>query len=342
MLPQQSLVLIWPAATFLAGFAALLGVRHVFLRSLQRRGTAPNGLAAIVAESIRFPSWVWVLAGALLLAIRIAPLSEKQVDVTEKVVVAFLIVSFSLAAAALSARMLAVFGNRQRMPMVVAGMTRTLTYVVVLSIGALTLLAYLKLTITPLLTALGVTGLAVALALQDTLANFFAGVHILVEDPIQVGSFIRLSSGEEGTVTDIGWRTTRVLTGQNNTIVIPNTKITSSILTNFSLPDERVVVDVAILTGREADPDQVMALMVDEAKRQHDVLLDPPPLAFFDPGVTPTHLQFKLEVGTARRIGSGYLKSRLRVAILKRFRAEGVPLPAVAAIAASASGRGQS
>ncbi|HBY59714.1 MAG TPA: hypothetical protein DEH78_07810 [Solibacterales bacterium] len=328
-----------PAATFLAGFVLLLSIRHLLLRWVKRHAAAPTGFASIVSESIQFPSFLWAVVGALLIAIRFAPLTEKQLDLTEKAVIAFLIVSFSLATASFSAKMLAVFGDRQRMPMVVAGMTRTLTYVVVLSIGALTLLAYLKLSITPLLTALGVTGLAVALALQDTLANFFAGVHILVEDPISVGSFIRLSTGEEGTVTDIGWRTTRVLTGQNNTIVIPNTKITSSILTNYSLPDERVVVDIAILAGLDADPEQAMALMVDEAKKQHDVLLDPPPLAFFDPGATPTHLQFKLEVGTARRIGSGYLKSRLRVAILRRFREEGVPLPAVTVVAADSGAK---
>ena len=77
--------------------------------------------------------------------------------------------------------------------------------------------------------ALGVGGLA--LDVQDTLANFFAGMHILLEEPISVGHAIRLSETDEGVVTDIGWRTTRLRTGRNNIIVIPHTKIASILLT---------------------------------------------------------------------------------------------------------------
>src|SRR4030095_2322700 len=98
----------------------------------------------------------------------------------------------------------------------VAGLSRTLIYIFVFSIGLLVLLSEFDVKITPILTALGVGGLAVALALQDTLANLFAGIHILVEEPISLGATIRLASGEEGVVTDIGWRTTRVRNGSNN------------------------------------------------------------------------------------------------------------------------------
>ena len=116
------------------------------------------------------------------------------------------------------------------MPLAMAGLTRTLTRFAVLATGLLVLLAYLNISITPMLTALGIGGLAVALALQDTLANFFAGLHILVERPIFVGDYIRLESGQEGVVTDIGWRTTRIRTLSANMVVVPNTKITSGTL----------------------------------------------------------------------------------------------------------------
>ena len=90
--------------------------------------------------------------------------------------------------------------------------------------------------------------IAVALALQDTLANLLAGIHILVERPIVVGDSIKLESGHEGVVTDIGWRTTRVRTGSNDMVVVPNTKITSGILVNYSLPDRRTVAEVLRVT----------------------------------------------------------------------------------------------
>lgn len=176
---------------------------------------------------------------------------------------------------------------------------------------------------------MGVGGIAVALALQDTLANFFAGIHILVEEPISVGDSIRLSSNEEGVVTDIGWRTTRVLTGQNNTIVIPNTKITSGILVNYSLPRKRLVLSVPILVAHHADPDKVVRVVLQEAATAPGVLLAPAPQVFFDPGVTFTHMQFKLEVSVPDRASSGRIQSDLRLAILRRFQVERIPLPEI-------------
>src|SRR6185503_18875800 len=151
-----------------------------------------------------------------------------------------------------------------------SGLARTLIRVFIFTCGALVLLRIYNVNITPVLTALGVGGLAVALALQDTLANFFAGIHILIEEPIALGNSIRLSSGEEGVVTDIGWRTTRVRDGANNLFVIPNTKITSGILVNHSLPEMRQMVDVAVMVGLEADLDQVRRIGLEETRACKD------------------------------------------------------------------------
>ena len=87
--------------------------------------------------------------------------------------------------------------------------------------GFLVVLQTLGVSIAPLLTALGVGGLAVALALQDTLANLFAGIHILASKTVQPGDYIRLSSGEEGYVVDINWRQTTVRQLSNNLVDHP-------------------------------------------------------------------------------------------------------------------------
>jgi small-conductance mechanosensitive channel len=190
----------------------------------------------------------------------------------------------------------------------------------------MSLLAYLNIPITPMVTFLGVGGLAAALALQDTLANFFAGIHILVEKPIFVGDLIRLESGQEGTVTDIGWRTTRVRTGSNDMVVVPNTKITSGILVNYSLPDPRAVVEIPVLVAHEAEPEQVRRIALEEAVVE-GVLEQPAPVVLCDPGVLPTHLQFKLLVNIQNRSEQGRIQSEIRLRLLERFRAQGVPLP---------------
>jgi small-conductance mechanosensitive channel len=161
------------------------------------------------------------------------------------------------------------------------------------------------------------------------LANLFAGVHILVENPISVGDYIKLGEGEEGVVTDIGWRTTRIRTGSNNTIVVPNTKITSGILTNFNIPSSRVSTEVTVVASHEADPQTLARLAMEAAAETTGVLEEPTPVVLFDPGILPTHMQLKLIVHVANQAERGGVQSRVRVALLEKMRAHDVPLPVV-------------
>lgn len=110
--------------------------------------------------------------------------------------------------------------------------------VVVFAIGFLVVLQSLGISITPMLTALGVGGLAVALALQDTLANLFAGIHILASKKVQPGDFVQLDSGENGYIVDINWRNTTIQQLPNNIVIVPNAKLAGAILTNFYQPEQ--------------------------------------------------------------------------------------------------------
>ncbi len=210
-----------------------------------------------------------------------------------------------------------------------AGLSRQLIRILIFSLAGMILLRHFNISIAPLLTALGVGGLAVALALQDTLANFFAGVHILVEKPLGLGDYIKLGEGQEGVVTDIGWRTTRIRTGGNTMIVIPNTKITSGILTNYSLPNQRVSAEVAILAGQDADVDTVSRLAMDTAAETEGVLAEFPAVVVFEPGMLATYMELKLVVQVASQLARGPVQSELRVRLLKKMREHNVPLPSV-------------
>jgi len=120
----------------------------------------------------------------------------------------------------------------------------TITRVIVWAIGGLVLLDSLGVAITPLLTALGVGGLAVALALQDTLSNLFAGVHILASRKVQPGDFVQLDNGMQGYVVDTNWRNTIIRQLPNNILVVPNATVASSIVTNYHLPEHEISVIV--------------------------------------------------------------------------------------------------
>jgi small-conductance mechanosensitive channel len=120
---------------------------------------------------------------------------------------------------------------------------RSLT-LAIYAIGLLVMLDYLGVSITPLIAGLGIGGLAVALALQPTLGNFFAGTQIVSDRVVRVGDYIELDSGVRGYVVDIGWRSTRVRTPFNNLVIIPNSRLAESIITNYYGPTMELAVMV--------------------------------------------------------------------------------------------------
>ncbi|MEV3923836.1 mechanosensitive ion channel family protein [Actinomadura coerulea] len=138
-----------------------------------------------------------------------------------------------------------------------------ITRVLVIGVGVLVMLQSLGISISPLLGALGVGGLAVALALQDTLANLFAGVHVLASKTIEPGDYIKLSSGQEGYVVDINWRNTSIRTLSDNIEVIPNQRFSDTILTNYHRPAEDMSLLIQARVAYESDLECVESVVVE-------------------------------------------------------------------------------
>ncbi len=111
--------------------------------------------------------------------------------------------------------------------------------------------------ITPLITGLGIGGLAVALALQDSLSNFFSGFYLIMDKPFRIGDFVRLESGDEGFIETIGWRSTKIRTYRNHVIVVPNAKLSQSLVTNYVLADKNNTFIIECGVGYGSDLDKV-------------------------------------------------------------------------------------
>ena len=92
-----------------------------------------------------------------------------------------------------------------------------------------------------------------ALALQDTLSNFFAGLYVAIDKPVEIGQFVKLESGEEGYVIDVGWRSTRIRALPNNVVIVPNSKLMGGIITNYYLPDKEIAVLVQVGVHYQSD-----------------------------------------------------------------------------------------
>ena len=144
---------------------------------------------------------------------------------------------------------------------------RRIASVLIYVLGALLVLDRLDVNISPLIAGLGLGGLAVALALQPTLANLFAGTYVMTEGVVTPGDYIELEGGITGYVVDVSWRSTRLRTWGNNLVVIPNSKFAETIITNYQAPVP--AVNVYLTCGVSYDSDLYLVERV-----CHEVMLE--------------------------------------------------------------------
>jgi small-conductance mechanosensitive channel len=210
------------------------------------------------------PFW-FVLAGAYA-ALMITPISPRVATLANTLLLIGFIASATLVAARLAVRYVDTYSTRIRgvLPSttIFSNLTRALVYIV----GLLVILQSLGISITPILTALGVGGLAVALALQDTLSNLFAGLQIIASGQVKPGDFIRLDSGEEGYVVDVTWRNTTIRQLPNNMVIVPNAQLASSRVSNFYQPDKEQAILVQVGVSYASDLEEVQRVTVEVAR----------------------------------------------------------------------------
>ena len=155
--------------------------------------------------------------------------------------------------------------------------------VVIYLLGFLVTLDYVGVSITPLVTALGVSGVGFALAMQDTLSNLFAGLSILMSRKVRPGEFIRLDTGEEGVVCDITWRNTTIRNSENNLVVVPNGKLASAIVTNTHQPEKEMGLFLPVTVAFDSDLAAVEKVTLEVAR---EVMSAPGrPIDGFEPAI---------------------------------------------------------
>jgi len=163
----------------------------------------------------------------------------------------------------LISRWLRVQKKFEKMPKLISNLVALGIYL----LAVLMILRHFNIDISPLLLSFGVGGLAIGLALQNTLANLFGGLHLLSDRPINVGDFIDIEGGISGFVEDIGWRSTRIRTLPNTYVVVPNSKLADSIIVNNSLPVQEMSVVVQCGVAYESDLDKVERITNEVGKR---------------------------------------------------------------------------
>lgn len=329
--PNIKRILI-PSMIALGSILILLIARAVAIRLLHKWAARTETLLDdAILHAFKTPSIYLAVGIGLQIGINLSDLPEKQIILFTKMIHVIIILAVTLATSNLAGKLFKQYVQRSNLPIPTTGLASGIMRGTILLIGLLIMLNVIGISIAPLLTALGVGGLAVALALQDTLANLFAGIHILVERSIRVGDFIRLESGQEGYVDDITWRTTRIRMLPNNIVVIPNSKLSQSVVTNYFLPERDMAVFTQVGVSYDADIDAVEQVLLDVALQAigsvPGLLAEPAPQVRFVPGFGESSLDFTLVCQVREFADQGPVQHELRKRIFKAFKAKDIEIP---------------
>jgi small-conductance mechanosensitive channel len=323
--------LLWPAVLF-GGvlLAGLLLRRIVFGRLRKWAERTDSHLDDLLVQSLYGPVLLWLIILAIKVATDLSRLPPTVTAWSGRALTVLWIISFTLVLSRLAGRLVQRY-LREAGGAPVGTLVETLATLAVALLGVLMLLNQLGISITPILTALGVGGIAVALALQDTLSNLFAGFYVSLAGQVRLGDFIQLESGQQGYVSDIGWRSTTLRDRANNLIVIPNNKLAQSIVINYQLPEGRFMLRIPVSVSYASDPGHVERVLVEVVRgavgEVPELLAHPEPVALLMPGFGDHSLDFTLMCHVTNYDAQFKAQHELRKRILRRFRDEGIVIP---------------
>jgi small-conductance mechanosensitive channel len=226
----------------------------------------------IILHAVESQIVLWFFWAALSLALRDVEIAEPFGLYVSNFLIIILMASITHAAAKLIVGLLNLWSKKQGGGFPSTIMFTNFVWITVYSIGLLVILDALDISIAPMLTALGIGGLAVSLALKDTLTDVFAGLHILLSKKVQPGDFVSLDSGEMGYIQNITWRNTKMLERTNNIIHIPNTKLSKAIIKNYDSGESSFSVKIPVGVGYDSDLDVVERVVMEVANDLHQYM----------------------------------------------------------------------
>ncbi len=324
-----------------AGAIALIGivaafVFHKLIFPLIVRFThrTPTDLDSRLVKSVRWPTTLgFVVLGAYLaftVPLDLTESQQSQVDTVGQALGVMIVITVvvGLLSSAIDWYLASLATSATRVvDLRLLPLIRRVGGVIIYAIGGLLLMDVLGINISPLIAGLGLGGLAVALAIQPTLANLFAGTYVMTEGVIATGDYIQLENGLKGYVVEVGWRSTRIRDWRNNLVVVPNSKFAETIITNFQQPTQAVNVYFECGTSYDSDLYRVEEICLEVM----DTVVDSHPMAIKEYGkyfafdnFGDSNVNFWLFVQATDRWGSFVVQSDMMKLLHKRFQEEGI------------------
>jgi small-conductance mechanosensitive channel len=261
------LPLITPVAFVVGALVLGLIAKRIILKKIAKfaRKTSWKGDDILIAAFRRWIVWWFLFAGAFLATLSI-PVEAGLLKLIHNIIMILTILSLTIFAANMSVSFIDLYSENLKESLPKTTIFTNLTRIFVFLVGILIIFNSLGISIAPILTGLGIGGLAVALALQETLSNLFSGLQLIASKQIRPGDYISLESGEEGFIVDINWRNTTVRELSNNLNIIPNSQISKTIIKNYFLPEKVSSVLVQVGVAYDSDLEQVEKITIEVAR----------------------------------------------------------------------------
>ena len=323
--------MLLPAIIIVVGFLVGVIFEKIILRKIKKLSSKTKWESnEIFINALRGTTTVLFLVASISLALESTELSPHLLNLIHKVLLVLVILFVTVVLSRISVGFVNVYSKRIGGVFTSTSIFTNITRILVFIIGILIIFQYLGISTVHILTVLGIGGLAVALALQDTFSNLFAGIQVIASGQLKPGHYLRLSSGEEGHVADITWRYTTIISLQNNTIIVPNSKLASAIVTDFNIPGEVISTSIEVGVSYDSDLEKVEKVTTEVAR---EVLKETGMgVPEFEPSVTykkfgDSSITFDVDFHVKKFVDQYTVKHEFIKRLHRRYREEGIDIP---------------
>ncbi len=220
----------------------------------------------IIVISLRGVILLWFSLAGLSLAVVSLPVKASFLVIIQKVLLVIFLASVTLVISRLAIGFIKFFSGRGEESPQLTSLFENSTRIFIFILGILIIIQSLGIAITPLLTALGIGGVSIGLALQSTFANLFSSINILTAKKLRPGDYVELKTGEAGYVRDITWKHTVIEEINENWLIVPNSKIVSASFKNYSFPSKELLINVEVGVAYDSDLEQVERVTLEVAR----------------------------------------------------------------------------
>lgn len=322
---------IYGPLVFLCWILLLNFLKRLLFSKLERLAQkTPTRFDDLIIEIARLPVAILILGSGIYMLQLILPFERKLQEAAIILIQGSVVVSVILFLDRLIKEFAGIYSARSEFAFVSKGILQGLVRGTVIGLGLLVFLDMIGISITPILASLGIGSLAVALAAQDTLTNFFAGIYITIDQPVRAGDFIKLESGEEGYVSEVGWRSTRIRMLPDNVLIIPNQKLISSLITNYYLPTQEGAVLVQVGVHYDSDLKKVEEVTTEVARQIMKTV--PGAVSSFEPFIRyhtfdSSSINFTVILRAREFVDQYLIKHEFVKALHERYKKEGIVIP---------------